>query len=78
MKNNNINIFQSKNINDYKNILEGLIEDFGFIYYHAILSWCGIIENSTWKSNKYWQVYLVKIKIIKNGKIFLGTTRLVR
>ncbi len=60
MKNNNINIFQSKNINDYKNILEGLIEDFGFIYYHAILSWCGIIENSLWKSNKYWQVYLIK------------------
>jgi len=57
----NIEIFQSKNIYDYKNILEGLTKDFGFIYYHAILSWCGIIKNSDWKSEKkYWQVYLIK------------------
>lgn len=56
-----INIFQSKNIYDYKIILESLIEDFGFIYYHAILSWCGIITESEWKNkDKYWQVYLIK------------------
>ena len=60
MKKIKLSIIQSKNINDYKPILEGLVGDFGHIYYHAILTWCGIINADWYKDNKYWQVYLVK------------------
>lgn len=54
----NILITQSRNIYDYKPILEGLVDDFGYIYYEAILSWCGILDDTEFPD--YWQVYLIK------------------
>jgi GNAT superfamily N-acetyltransferase len=57
---NNLRIIQSKNIHDYKIILESLIGDFGFIYYHTILTWCGIIGDNE-NDNKYWQIYLMQL-----------------
>lgn len=54
-----LSVVQSRYINDYKPILQGLIDDFGFTYYHAILIWCGIIDDDD-IPNKYWQVYLIK------------------
>ncbi len=53
---------QSRNIKDYKEILEGLTDDFGYIYWHAILSWCGIIGDEDEKDSKekYWEVYIIK------------------
>ena len=56
-----LSIVQSRDIHDYKPILEGLIEDFGFTYYHAILIWCKILDADE-SPNKYWQVYLIKWK----------------
>lgn len=53
-----IKLTQTKRLKSYKPILEGLVEDFGYIYYHAILVWCGILDNST--PNDIWQVYLIK------------------
>src|ERR1035437_7856596 len=52
-----LHLIQSTNIHDYKPILEGLIEDFDYVYYHAILGWCDIIED---KDTKYWENYLIK------------------
>jgi len=58
-KNSNITIIQSRDIHDYKPILEELVEDFGYVYYYAILTWCGILGND---DHNYWQVYLIKQK----------------
>ncbi len=54
-----LSIVQSRHIHDYKPILEGLIEDFGFTYYQAILIWCKILDDDE-SPYKYWQVYLIK------------------
>ncbi len=51
-----IYFYQTKNIHNYKNIFEGLIDDFGYSYYHSILSWCEIIER---KKSKFWEVWLI-------------------
>jgi GNAT superfamily N-acetyltransferase len=53
-----ISISYSKNIYDFKNILEGFVDDFGFTYYHTILGWCNILDYP--QDGCYWQVYLVK------------------
>ena len=47
----------SYDIYDYKPILEGLVDVFGFDYYHAILAWCDIIENN---KEAYWKIWLIK------------------
>jgi len=52
-------IYQTRNIKDYKPILEGLVDDFGYVYYHAILSWCDIITIS--KDNKPWEVWVIEV-----------------
>ncbi len=52
-------VFQSRNIHDYKPILEGLVEDFGYIYYRTILKWCKILDNEK-GDLKHWEVYLIK------------------
>lgn len=54
-----LSLVQSRNIHDYKPILQNLIDDFGFTYYHAILIWCKILDDDE-DENKYWQVYLIK------------------
>jgi GNAT superfamily N-acetyltransferase len=51
-----LRLWQSNDIHEYKPILEGLVEDFDYIYYHAILAWCDIIKG---KDNKFWQVWLI-------------------
>ncbi len=56
----NIEIIQSKNIHDYKPVLENLVKDFGFIYYHTILCWCGVIDEEPEYKNKYWDLWLIK------------------
>lgn len=53
----NIKLVKSVNVKDFKPIFEGLIDDFGYIYYHAILSWCGIIDR---RKEKFWEVWLIK------------------
>ena len=53
-----ITINFSRRIEDYKPILEGLIDDFGYVYYHAILCWCQIISDKD-NQNCFWRVYLI-------------------
>jgi GNAT superfamily N-acetyltransferase len=52
-----INFKQSRNIHDYRPILEGLVDDFGYTYYHAILSWCKIIDLEG--ESEFWEVFLI-------------------
>ena len=59
--NNDVSIFQSKDIRDYKLVLEGLVDDFGYNYYHTLLCWCGIISPDKIFDTRYWQVWLVKV-----------------
>lgn len=56
-----MNIYQTKNIKDYKLILEGLIGDWGLIYWHAILIWCNIIDDIPENKNKYWQLWVAEL-----------------
>lgn len=51
-------IYQSKKLEAYKPILEGLVDDFGYTFYHAILVWCGIIEDKI-HDERFWEVYLI-------------------
>jgi len=58
----NIKIFQSKDLNLYKPILEGLTDDLGFDYYHAILIWCGIINDTgDYYKDYLWESYLIEV-----------------
>lgn len=52
-------LIQSKNIKDYKEVLEGLIDDFGYTYWHSILRWCEIIDKK--EETYFWQVFLIKV-----------------
>lgn len=63
-------LIQSRNINDYKPILEGLVEDFGYAYYHAILAWCRVIDDDT--PENFWQVYLVTDDVADDSKAPIG------
>ena len=53
---------QSKNVYDYEPIFEGLIADFGYFYYHAILKWCGILKKTKEEEGRFWEVFLIKNK----------------
>lgn len=55
-----IQLYQTRNIKNYKLVLEGLVADWGHIYWDAILQWCGIIFCA--KDGKYWQVWAIKYK----------------
>lgn len=55
-----IKIFQSRELSLYKPILEGLTEDLGFDYYHAILVWCNVISYNGYDKDFFWEVYLVE------------------
>src|SRR5574343_129734 len=54
-----IQITQSRNIYDYRPILEGLVKEWGYVYYHAILYWCNVIENVD--DGKMWEVWVIKV-----------------
>lgn len=56
-------LIQSKNIEDFSILLDGLYPDFGNHFCHTILCWCGIMEvGEQQKRNEghFWEVWLVK------------------
>jgi GNAT superfamily N-acetyltransferase len=57
-----IKIIDSRNIHDYKLILNGLFEEegFGHPFLETVMVWCNIIEES--QGGLYWQVWLIKYK----------------
>lgn len=50
-------LIQSRNITDYKQLMEEMIDDFGVDFYPSILNWCGIINTF---NNNFWQMYLIQ------------------
>jgi N-acetylglutamate synthase-like GNAT family acetyltransferase len=54
-------MLNTKEIKDFKPVLEGLVSDFGYSFYHTILTWCGIIDDTD-SPKKYWQIYLVSVE----------------
>lgn len=61
----NLKIFQSRDLNLYKPILEGLYDELGFDYYHAVLVWCNVIDYNGYDKYYFWEVYLIE----RDGKI---------
>lgn len=53
----NIKLITSRNIHDYKSVLTELVDDFGYVFYHAILTWCGILDDG--EPEKFWRVHLI-------------------
>ncbi len=53
-------LIQSRNIEDYSVLLDGLYPDFGNHFCHTILCWCGLMENRKEKDNKFWEVWIIK------------------
>ncbi len=56
-----ISLVQTRRLKAYRPILEGFILDFGYTYYHAILSWCGVLDKGD-KSEHFWEVFIIKYK----------------
>jgi len=50
----------TRDLKEFKPILEGLVDDFGYTYYHAILTWCGIIHTDREDDVCFWQVWVIK------------------
>ena len=58
-----ITFYQTKNINDYSILLDGLYEDFRDHFCHTILCWCEIMSENMQpnkKLGKYWEVWVIK------------------
>jgi GNAT superfamily N-acetyltransferase len=56
---NKIKIVVSRKLSDYKEILEELVDEFGYEYYPSILAWCNVIKDDSHPS-LYWDLYLIK------------------
>jgi len=50
---------QSRNIEDYSVLLDGLYPDFGNPFCHTILVWCDVMKTGK-TPEEFWQVWLVK------------------
>lgn len=56
-----LTFFQSKNIQDYKIILEKMIDVWDCDFYSYVLAYCGIIDSDPNDIGKYWEVWLIKL-----------------
>lgn len=57
---NDICFYQTKEIKSYTPVLERLLDDFGYEFWHYILTWCGVVSNEPKDFGKYWQVWLIE------------------
>lgn len=52
-----IKFTQTEDIHQYKNVLEGLTDEFDQQHYSAILTWCNVIDGK--KDEWFWEVWLI-------------------
>jgi GNAT superfamily N-acetyltransferase len=56
-------LLHSRDITKYRTLLEGLVEDFDYIYWHSILSWCRIIDKPIVPNKeldeRFWKLWLI-------------------
>ena len=57
---------QSKNINDYRPLLNSLTNDFGTAFCHTILVWCGLIDDPD-INTQFWELYLIEFNGVVVG-----------
>jgi len=57
--NNKMEFIQSKSIQDYSVVLDGLYPDFGSHFCHTILKWCEVMAG-TKESFQFWEVWLIR------------------
>jgi len=54
----NITLKHTRDIKKYRPVLEGLVDDFGYVYWDAILEWCGIVHPGN--ISEFWRVWLIE------------------
>jgi GNAT superfamily N-acetyltransferase len=56
-------LIHTKSIRKYKNIFEGLVQDFGYIYYSSILYYCGILDKNKDPDQYvgFWKIWLIVV-----------------
>lgn len=58
---NELSFVQTREIYDYSQVLKPLAEDFTSIFYQTMLIWCKIIPSDTTKTDRLWEVWLIKL-----------------
>ena len=54
-----LTFIQSRDIKDYKPILEQMVDVWDYDFYPYILTWCRIIHNDPEDLKKYWRVWII-------------------
>jgi len=52
---------QTRNIYEFGPILKPLVEDFDLVFYQTSLVWCKVIPSTHGKTDRLWEVWLVKL-----------------
>ena len=58
-----VSLTQSRNIKDFRPLIDTLIPDFDYVFLHTILQWCQLAEDPYKNQNKFWEVYLIQPKV---------------
>jgi GNAT superfamily N-acetyltransferase len=53
---------QSKDIKDFRSLIDTLIIDFDYVFLYTILQWCGLANDPNYSKDQYWEVYLYSTK----------------
>lgn len=62
---------QSRDIKEYRPLIDSLIEDFDYVFLHTILQWCKLATDDSEGDNQHWEVYLVE-QTINNETSVIG------
>lgn len=62
-----IRFTQTREITEYKSIINGLLPDFDYIFLHTLLQWCKIADDPFERTGQFWEVYLIRYRFSKIG-----------
>ena len=54
-----ISFRQSRNISDYRILIDSLIPDFDYVFLYTILQWCKLANDPNENTKQFWEVFLV-------------------
>lgn len=57
-----IAFFKSKSLKHFKPLLDGLLNDFGYDFWHYVLIWCNEVDGDPKDFGKYWEVWLIEVQ----------------
>lgn len=58
----NLSFEYSNKIEDYRSLIDTLVEDFDYVFIYTILQHCGLANNPYKDSNQYWDLFIVKLE----------------